>query len=384
MTIFLGLITPLIAYVVITLLHVAIPAKRVDGYVKNDATGEVRRYRLNGRYVLAASVILWFLLGYFNIVPYVWLYETRWLGLIGACVIGLAYSLFVVLRVPPNRASFFADLWFGRSKDPQLKDGFVDAKVWLYLVGAVMLQLNVLSFAAFHLQNVESINPGFLLGCAMLTWFCVEYLIFERIHLWTYDFIAERVGFKLGFGCLAFYPYFYSVSLWFTADLPNPGIPVWVTVLFGALFLCGWVLTRGANMQKFYFKSKPGQKFLWIEPQAISDGNNRLLVNGFWGASRHINYLGEIIQAVAIALAPGYFEIWMVWLYPIYYIGLFLSRQIDDDAICQAKYGDLWDEYTSKVKYRIVPGLYGRGRDPHAEVGLRPPSAGRATPPRRC
>ena len=358
MTIFLGLITPLIAYVVITLLHVAIPAKRVDGYVKNDATGEVRRYRLNGRYVLAASVILWFLLGYFNIVPYVWLYETRWLGLIGACVIGLAYSLFVVLRVPPNRASFFADLWFGRSKDPQLKDGFVDAKVWLYLVGAVMLQLNVLSFAAFHLQNVESINPGFLLGCAMLTWFCVEYLIFERIHLWTYDFIAERVGFKLGFGCLAFYPYFYSVSLWFTADLPNPGIPVWVTVLFGALFLCGWVLTRGANMQKFYFKTKPGQKFLWIEPQAISDGNNRLLVNGFWGASRHINYLGEIIQAVAIALAPGYFAIWMVWLYPIYYIGRFLSRQIDDYAICQAKYGDLWDEYTAKVKYRIVPGLY--------------------------
>jgi len=331
---------------------------RLQGYVKDDATGEVRKYRLNGRYVLAASVILWFLLGYFNIVPYVWLYETRWLGLIGACVIGLAYSFFVVLRVPPNRGSFFADLWFGRSKDPQLKDGFVDAKVWLYLVGAVMLQLNVLSFAAFHLQNVESINPGFLLGCAMLTWFCVEYLIFERIHLWTYDFIAERVGFKLGFGCLAFYPYFYSVSLWFTADLPNPGIPVWVTVLFGALFLCGWVLTRGANMQKFYFKTKPGSKFLWIEPQAISDGNNRLLVNGFWGASRHINYLGEIIQAVAIALAPGYFAIWMVWLYPIYYIGLFLSRQIDDDAICQAKYGDLWDEYTAKVKYRIVPGLY--------------------------
>ena len=100
MTIFLGLISPLIAYVVITLLHVAIPARRVKGYVKDDATGEVRKYRLNGRYVLAASVILWFLLGYFNIVPYVWLYETRWLGLIGACVIGLAYSLFVVLRVP--------------------------------------------------------------------------------------------------------------------------------------------------------------------------------------------------------------------------------------------------------------------------------------------
>jgi protein-S-isoprenylcysteine O-methyltransferase Ste14 len=357
-TIFLGLITPLVAYAVITLLHVVIPAKRRTGYVKGDVTGEVLKYRTNGRFVLVASIILWFVLGYLRLVPYAWLYETRWLGLIGACVIGLAFSLYVVLKYPSTGRPFFADLWFGRSKDVQIKDGFVDAKVWLYLVGAVMLQLNVLSFAAFHLQNVEPINPGFLLGCAMLTWFCFEYLIFERVHLWTYDFIAERVGFKLGFGCLAFYPYFYTVALWFTAGLPNPHIPVWLTVLFGALFLFGWVLTRGSNMQKYLFKTAPGRKFLWIRPHVLTDGNHTLLVNGFWGASRHINYLGETIQAVAIALAVGYFGVWQVWLYPIYYVALFLSRQADDDKVCKAKYGELWDEYTKTVKYRIIPYLY--------------------------
>jgi protein-S-isoprenylcysteine O-methyltransferase Ste14 len=358
MTIFLGLVTPLIAYAVITLLHLVIPAKRHAGYVKSEATGEVLKYRTNGRFVLLASVILWFALGYFKIVPYVWLYENRWLGLVGACAIGLAFSLYIVLRYPSSGKSFFADLWFGRSKDVQIKDGFVDAKVWFYLVGAVMLQLNVLSFAAFHLITVRNINPGFLLGCGMLTWFCVEYLIFERVHLWTYDFIAERVGFKLGFGCLAFYPYFYTVALWFTAPLPNPGLPVWVMVLFGVLFLGGWVLTRGANMQKFFFKTAPDRTFLWITPKMLSDDKNSLLVNGFWGASRHINYLGEVIQAVAIALAAGYFGIWMVWLYPIYYVALFLSRQADDDKVCRAKYGELWDEYTAKVKYKIIPGVY--------------------------
>jgi protein-S-isoprenylcysteine O-methyltransferase Ste14 len=357
-TIFLGLVTPLIAYAVITLLHVVIPARRTPGYVKSDVTGEVLTYRINGRYVLVASIILWFLLGYFHIVPYGWLYETRWLGLIGACVIGLAFSIIIVLRFPSTGRSFFADLWFGRSKNAQMKDGLIDAKVWLYLVGAVLLQLNVLSFAAYHLEHVKNINPGFLLGCAMLTWFCFEYLIFEKIHLWTYDFIAERVGFKLGFGCLAFYPYFYSVALWFTADLPNPGLPVWLTIMFGVLFLCGWVLTRGSNMQKYFFKTAPGRKFLWIAPKVISDGDHSLLVNGFWGASRHINYLGEIIQAVAIALAPGYFGVWMVWLYPLYYVCLFLSRQADDDKLCRAKYGELWDQYTARVKYRIVPRVY--------------------------
>jgi hypothetical protein len=358
MTIFLGLITPLVAYAVITLLHLVIPASRRPGYVKSDATGEVLTYRTNGRFVLIGSILMWAVLGYAGIVPYVWLYETRWLGLVGAMVIGLAFSLFIVLKYPSTGKTFFADLWFGRSKDVRIGDGFVDAKVWLYLVGAVMLQLNVLSFAAFQLANVKSINPGFLLGCGMLTWFCVEYLIFERVHLWTYDFIAERVGFKLGFGCLAFYPYFYAVALWFTADLPNPHLPALLTVLFGALFLCGWVLTRGANLQKYLFKTAPDRKFLWITPEALSDGKHTLLVNGFWGASRHINYLGEVIQAAAIALASGYFGVWEVWLYPIYYVALFVSRQTDDDKVCRAKYGELWDEYSAKVKYKIVPHLY--------------------------
>ena len=358
MKIFLGLITPLAAYSIITLLHIIIPVNRIKGYVKNEITGKSMNYRINGIFVLLISILIWFLLGYFNIVPYVWLYETRWLGFIGAVIIGLIYSLYIVLKNPSTGRSFFADLWFGRVKDSQLKDGFIDAKMWLYLIGAVMLQLNVLSYAAYHIMNVENINYGFLLGCAMLTWFCFDYLIFEKIHLWTYDFIAERVGFKLGFGCLAFYPFFYTVSLWFTAHLPNPGHPLWLTVLSGALFLCGWVLTRGANMQKYFFKIAPGRKFLCIKPEVLSDSKHSLLANGFWGASRHINYLGEIIQAIAVALAAGYFGIWVVWLYPAYYIGLMFSRQADDDKVCKAKYGELWDEYTRKVKYKIIPFIY--------------------------
>jgi delta14-sterol reductase len=358
MKLFLGLITPLIAYVIITLLHIIIPSKKIKGYVKNEKTGEVMNYRINGIFVLLASVLIWFLLGYFKIAPYVWPYETRWVGLIGAVMIGLAFSFYIVLKHPSTGKSFLADLWFGRAKDVQIKDGFIDAKLWFYLIGAVMLQLNVLSFAAYHIMNVANINYGFLLGCAMLTWFCFDYLIFEKIHLWTYDFIAERVGFKLGFGCLAFYPYFYSVALWFTAQLPNPGHPAWLTILFGILFLCGWTFTRGANMQKYFFKTRPHSQFLWIKPVALSDGKLSLLANGYWGASRHINYLGEIIQAIAVALASGYAGIWMVWLYPAYYIGLMLTRQADDDRVCREKYGELWDQYTEKVKYKIIPFIY--------------------------
>jgi delta14-sterol reductase len=186
----------------------------------------------------------------------------------------------------------------------------------------------------------------------------LDYLAFENVHLYTYDFIAERVGFKLGFGCLAFYPYFYAVALWVTVDLPNPQLSPLLTICFAVIFFVGWALARGANLQKFYFKASPQRKFLGMKPETISDGQNSLLVNGFWGRSRHINYLGEILMACGIALAAGYPATWQVWLYPLYYIVFLLSRQIADNTICKAKYGALWDEYTKKVKYRIIPYIY--------------------------
>ena len=354
----LGFLSPWIAYALITVLHIIVPTKKRTGYVKNEKTGETLKYRINGIVVLAISVILWAVLVFCNIVPPDWLYRVRWPSLCGALVMGLLFSFGFVLPYPSTGKPFFADFWFGRLKNPQFKDGFIDAKMWLYLIGAVMLQLNVLSFAAHHYLNNENPNTGVFIAGALLSWFIWDYLIFEKVHLYTYDFIAERTGFKLGFGCLAFYPYFYTIPLWATAGQPNPSHPLWLKISFALVFFAGWMLSRGANMQKYRFKTAPDKNFLWIKPAALSDGKHSLLVNGFWGASRHINYLGEILMAAGIALSTGYPEIWQVWLYPLYYVGLLFTRQMDDDKICRAKYGALWDAYTSKVKNRIIPFIY--------------------------
>ncbi|MCL2759962.1 MAG: ERG4/ERG24 family protein, partial [Treponema sp.] len=300
----LGFLTPFIVYAGITFLHLIIPARKLKGYVKHETTGELLRYRLNGIVVLITSVFIWFFLGRFKIVPFDWLYQVRWSCLAGAVFIGLLYSFIMVLKVPSTGKPFMADFWFGRIINPQFKDGVIDAKMWLYLIGAVMLQLVTLSFVAHHWQTyygTGDFNPGIILGAAMSTWFCFEYLIFERVHLYTYDIFAERVGFKLGFGCLSFYPYFYAISLWITVNAKNPNHPSLLIFVFALLFLIGWLLTRGANLQKFYFKIAPEKKFICMKPEVVTDGKRSLLVSGYWGVSRHINYLGEIIQACAVA-----------------------------------------------------------------------------------
>lgn len=94
--------------------------------------------------------------------------------------------------------------------------------------------------------------------------------------------------------------------------------------------------------------------------RTVPGSRGRLLASGFWGVSRHVNYLGEVLQAVALAL-PGWFATGSVlpWAYPAYYVALFVPRALDDDAQCAAKYGAaVWGAYTRAVPWRIVPGVW--------------------------
>ena len=355
-----GFFAPWIVYTIILVLHLALPAQKVVGYVSDTVTKRPLEYRLNGPLVLGSLVALWAVVGGTNLLPWDWLYIHRWSGLAGSCVLGLLFSLATVLSAPRTGRPVLAERYFGRSENRQFFDARVDAKMFLYLVGAAMLALNLLAFLAHHVLTFgASASAGVLLYCSLFLWFVVDYLVFENVHLYTYDIFAERVGFKLGWGCFTFYPYFYLVGLWATANLPDPHTSSWLLALFAIVFFAGWTLSRGANLQKYYFKTEPRRVFLgFMKPQALSDGENALLSGGFWAVSRHVNYLGEILMATGLTLALGRPGLWVVWLYPLYYIGLLLPRERADERRCAAKYGELWTEYERLVPRRIVPWLY--------------------------
>jgi hypothetical protein len=355
-----GFLAPVAVYAVITVFHLVIPARRVDGYVIDPTTQKPYRYRLNGLVVYLATVVLWALLCSRGVLAWDFFWTTRWEGLAGACTLGLLFTFWVVLPARSTGKSLLADLYLGRIENPQWLGRRIDAKMWLYLTGATMLGLNLYSFAMHHqLSFPNDPSRGVTLYVALFSFFLCEYLFFERVHLYTYDFFAERVGFKLGWGCLVFYPYFYAVGLWSVADLPNPHSSTAALASAAATFCVGWSLARGANMQKFTFKRDPSAKFLgWMAPVVVTDGDKKLLVSGFWRVSRHVNYLGEILMATGLTLALGHPAVWTTWLYPLYYVALLVPRQIDDDRRCAEKYGPLWKEYLARVPYRIVPGVY--------------------------
>jgi len=95
-----------------------------------------------------------------------------------------------------------------------------------------------------------------------------------------------------------------------------------------------------------------------VKPQVLSDGTHTLLVMASGESRGTVNYLGEILEAVGLTLLLGYPGVWVAWLYPLYYVALFLARERADERRCAAKYGDLRTEYKQRVPRRIVPWLY--------------------------
>ncbi len=359
-----GFFTPLAIFAAFFLAQIILPARRVTGYVINSETGEPRNYRLNGLLVFVIAVVVWAfeLTG----MPRDWFYRSTIYAVAGGTVFCVIMAIAAVFSQPQGEVKNpLKALWLGRALElPLLKERF-DVKMYLYVVGGTMFSLNALSGAAYHYEvfGADS-NPGVFLYAAFFTFYVLDYFIFERVQLYTYDVIHEKLGFMLLWGGLVIYGWVFIIPLWGMAAYPNPGFsPVWTYIwLIGscALFLLGWGIGRGANLQKYTFKRWPDRKFLGIiEPKYIEAGDRKILYSGLWGVARHFNYMGEGFLALSIALVFGHFANPWAWTYFVFVVTFFTFRQRGDDKVCAEKYGaEKWAEYQSKVKYRICPGIY--------------------------
>ena len=360
-----GFLTPLAVFFVVFVAQVILPARRVPGYVIDEKTGQPRNYRLNGLLVYLIAVAVW--ATEITGMPRDWFYRSSLYAVAGGTVMSLIFAMLAVFTQPrgDGEKNIFAALWTGRVRELSFLGERFDVKMYFYVVGGAMLSINALSGAAYHYERFgDEANPGVFLYAAFFTFYITDYFIFERVQLYTYDLIHERLGFMLFWGGLIVYGWMFTLPLWGMAAYPHPGFSDGVTTvwLVGTvmLFLLGWGISRGASLQKYTFKRWPDRKFLGIiEPKYIEAGDRKILYSGFWGAARHLNYLGEGFLSLSIALVFGHFGVPWAWAYFVFVVTMFTSRQRDDDKHCEAKYGaEKWNEYRARVKYRIFPGVY--------------------------
>ena len=359
-----GFFTPLAIFVAFFLAQLILPGVRVPGYVTDPESGEPRKYRLNGILVFAIALTVWAL--EITGMPRDWFYRSAIYAVAGGTTFAVIFTFIAVFSQPRGASGNpIAALWTGRVQELSFFNSRIDLKMYFYVVGATMLSLNALSGAAYHYERFgEDFNPGVFLYAAFLTLYVLDYFIFERVQLYTFDVIHEKLGFKMFWGGMVVFGWLFILPLWGMAAYPNPGFQTpWVYVwLVGApaIYLSGIAVSRCTNMQKYTFKRWPERKFLGlIEPQYIQAGDRKILCNGFWGLARHLNYMGELMLGLGIVAVFGYFANPWAWIYVVYVVSLFTVRQREDDSYCAAKYGaEKWAEYQERVKYRIIPGIY--------------------------
>src|SRR4051812_10524530 len=117
-----SLLLPLAVYAVIFVLHLVVPARWVDGYVRDRVTGSPLRYRLNGLRVFVVVVALYLLLAWLGWIAWDLFWTYRWAMAVGACALGLLFTFVIVLTAPPVKG-LLADLYLGRRENPQWGGG---------------------------------------------------------------------------------------------------------------------------------------------------------------------------------------------------------------------------------------------------------------------
>jgi Delta14-sterol reductase len=278
-----------------------------------------------------------------------------WSILVVANVVAVAITvaLFVTARVDgaAARSSLPRELWMGRELNPTWLG--VDLKMFLYQPSLLGVYLIVLSFAYAQRDLHGVLTPQMM--CLVAFWFAYlfTHYVKEEFMLSTWDILSENLGFMLVWGDLVYVPFLYSLPCWWLVDDVAPlATWQWLSLsLFFAVVLC---IFRDANWQKERFKRDRGVA-IWGRPAEALGGS--LLVSGWWGVARKINYAGEIGVYVAFALTTGA-QSPVPYLLPLSLVILLVQRAARDDRKCRAKYGELWRQYCARVRYRIVPFVY--------------------------
>jgi len=343
------------------LLYVALPGPRVEGVVLAD--GSRLKYPMNGHLAFWLS-----LAGFWHGLPLLgckqsWVYDAYLPLATAACALSVALSVWShALSYLPNTplaeggqtGNPVYDFFIGRPLNPRI--GSLDLKACCELrpglVGWAVLNLGLAAKQHEQQGEVSWSMVAVVGGQLLYVW---DALYNEQAILTTMDITTDGFGFMLAFGDLAWVPFTYSLQARILVD-HDPRLPAPAVAAIAALGALGYVVFRGANSQKDAFRRDPSDPAVshlqWMQTKR----GTKLLVSGWWGAARKINYTGDWLMGLSWSLACGAASP-VAYFYPVYFAVLLVHRALRDDHFCATKYGADWEAYKRRVPFVFVPGI---------------------------
>src|SRR5258706_6386191 len=279
-------------------LRKVVPGRVHQGQVLRDGTR--KSYRLNG------LAILILLAGALAVGQYTRLFSLAvvnrlfWPLFVAANAFAVVHSAYLYAVGRGSEGSFAKSFAMGRDLNPDLWG--IDLKMFAYVPSLMGLWVMNLSFAAAQYEALGTLTGRMMLYQSFFTIYIFNYFQFEYGMLHTWDVIAENFGLMLVWGDYVLVPFFYCICGWYLAGNLEP-LPWYQAAALAFLFLVGFWLFRGSNQQKHDYKENQGVR-IWGKPAETVGG--RLLVSGFWGIGRKLNYTGELMVYSSWTLTTGF------------------------------------------------------------------------------
>jgi Delta14-sterol reductase len=335
---------------VLFVLRKFLPGSLKQGQQLRDGTRKT--YKLNGFLLLIVLALMLGVGQFTKLTNLARVNELFWPLLVVGNVFAFVHT-FGLLAVGHKKSGkgWLEDFWFGPELNPDLWG--VDLKMFAYMPSLMGLWVLNLSFAAMQYRELGHLTTRMALYETFFTIYIFNYFQFEYGMLHTWDVIAENFGFMLVWGDYVVVPFFYCICGWYMLrnTAPMPAYEVGALVL---LFACGFWLFRGSNEQKHQYKENPKAPIWGKTPETVG---GRLLVSGFWGIGRKLNYTGELMVYFSWTICTGFDSV-VPYLLPFWLVCLFTHRAWRDEQRCAAKYGDLWREYCQRARFRMIPFVY--------------------------
>lgn len=328
-----------------------VPGREVAGREEQD--GARFLYRINGLSIFLAVNLLvatGTLVFDLSLAP---LIEHFWALFATANLISFAFAFWLHRRALARRPgpTTLAEKLVGIERNPRVLG--VDLKLWAYEPSLIGFGLLVAAFGYAQFERYGEITPQ--MGLWLVGWwiYLATHYAQQAFLLSIFDVIEEKFGLMLVWGDFVLVPFFYSIGGWWLLDQREPMSRPHLLAIAALYALSLWMF-RGANAQKWRFKQDPNS-VIWGEKAEAIGG--RLLISGWWGHGRHLNYTGEIGVYLALTLTTGG-ESFVPYLLPLWMLVLLVHRAGRDDRRCRMKYGVQWSAYCAHTRYRMFPYLY--------------------------
>jgi 7-dehydrocholesterol reductase len=231
--------------------------------------------------------------------------------------------------------------------------------------GMMFWQIGIICYLFAQYNQLGYVDGSMLVSVIVQSVYIFKFFLWETGYFCSMDIQHDRAGYYICYGCLCWVPSIYTFHTFYLVENPmNLSLvtTLWMT-LWGLLFV--WI-NYDCDRQRQLFRASGGKFKIWGEDSeyieatyTTEDGNERtnlLLSNGWWGMSRHIHYVPEILASVMWCV-PYQTTTCVPYFYPFYLTLLLLDRAWRDDKRCADKYGEYWQEYCEIVPYKIIPGV---------------------------